>query len=162
MPLMSFFEWLQETDISIAIRESRMLFPVLEGSHVLALALSVGIIVILDLRLVGWGMRSTPVSRIFENLRPWALFGFVIMFVTGILLFISEPVKCATTPSFLIKLVLLAFAGVNALVFDRGIYPGVARWDTAAAVPVPAKFAGAASLFLWFAIIFLGRWTAYA
>ena len=162
MPFMSFFEWLQETELSVAIRESRLLFPVLEGSHVLALAISVGIIVLLDLRLVGWGMRSTPVSRIFENLRPWALFGFVVMFVTGILLFISEPVKCVTTPSFLAKLVLLAFAGVNALVFDRGIYPSVAGWDTELAVPRRAQFAGAASLFLWFAIIFLGRWTAYA
>ena len=159
---MNFFEWLQETDISTAIRESNVLFPLLEGSHVMALALSVGIIVVLDVRLVGWGMRATPVSRIFENLRPWALFGFAIMFATGILLFISEPVKCVSTPSFLVKLVLLAFAGANALFFDRGVYPAVAGWDTAASLPGRAKFAGAASLVLWFAIIFLGRWTAYA
>jgi len=159
---MNFFEWLQETDMSVMIRESRLLFPMLEGTHVMALALSVGIIVILDVRLVGWGLRSTPVSRIFENLRPWALFGFAIMFATGILLFISEPVKCMTTPSFLVKLGLLAFAGINALVFDRGVYPNVAAWDTAVVLPGKAKFAGAASLFLWFVIIFLGRWTAYA
>ena len=162
MPFMSFFQWLQETDMSVAIRESRLMFPLLEGTHVMALALSVGIIVVLDVRLVGWGLRSTPVSRIFENLRPWALFGFTIMFVTGILLFISEPIKCMTTPSFLIKLVLLAFAGLNALFFDRGVYPSIAGWDTSLAIPGRAKFAGAASLFLWFVIIFLGRWTAYA
>jgi hypothetical protein len=159
---MSFFEWLQETDISTAIRESRLVFPLLEGSHVMALALSVGIIVVLDVRLVGWGLRSTPVSRIFENLRPWALFGFAIMFVTGILLFVSEPVKCMTTPSFIVKLFLLAFAGANALFFDRGVYPSIAGWDTSLAIPWRAKFAGATSLFLWFTIIFLGRWTAYA
>jgi hypothetical protein len=76
-------------------------------------------------------------------------------------LFWSEPVKCATTASFLVKTGLLALAGLNALVFDRGVYPNVAAWDTAEILPGKAKFAGAASLALWFSIIFCGRWTAY-
>ena len=117
---------------------------------------------VLDLRLVGWGMRETPVSRIFEQLRPWSLFGFSVMFLTGILLFWSEPVKCYTTPSFLIKTALLGLAGVNALVFDRKVYPRVTGWDTAALLPAQARFAGGASLALWSAIILCGRWTAYS
>jgi hypothetical protein len=161
MSYLSVFEWLQETPISVGIRESTLLFPVLEGTHVLALALSVGTIVALDLRLVGWGMRKTPVSTIFEQLRPWSLLGFGLMFLTGILLFWSEPVKCATTGSFIVKMVLMAFAGVNALFFDRTVYPTVASWDTAVLVPSRAKMAGAVSLFLWFGVIFCGRWTAY-
>jgi len=162
MHVISLFEWLEQTGFSVRIRESTLLFPLLEGTHVLALAISVGIIVILDLRLAGWGMRDTPVSRIFTKLRPWAVFGFAIMFITGILLFISEPVKCVTTPSFLLKLAFLALAGVNAFVFDRRVYPAVAEWDNAGVLPGRARFAGVASLVIWFAVIFLGRWTAYA
>lgn len=71
-------------------RNATLLFPVLEGTHVLALALSVGTIVALDLRLVGWGTRKTPVSTIFEPLRLWSLLGFGLMFLTGLLLFWSE------------------------------------------------------------------------
>jgi hypothetical protein len=161
MPLLSVFEWLQNTPVSTGIRESTLLFPLVEGTHVLAIALSVGTIVLLDLRLVGWGMRGTRVSSLFEQLRPWSLFGFALMFVTGIVLFVSEPVKCVTTTSFLVKTVLLMLAGVNALAFDRGVYPNVAAWDTADVLPSRAKFAGAASLALWFGVIFCGRWTAY-
>src|SRR5437870_5240244 len=115
MPLLSYFEWLQNTPLSTGIRESTLLFPIVEGTHVLSIALSVGIIVLLDLRLVGWGMRKTRVSSLFEQLRPWSLFGFAVMFLTGAVLFVSEPVKCVTTTSFLVKTVLLMLAGVNAL-----------------------------------------------
>lgn len=157
----SFLAWMEQTPLSVTIRESQLLFPFLEGLHVLALALSVGTIVALDLRLLGWGLRRTRVTTIFEQLRPWSLAGFVVMFVTGILLFWSEPVKVWGQPSFVIKMVLLGVLGVNALVFDRGIYPQVGTWDAAETVPARARFAGATSLLLWFAVISLGRWTAY-
>jgi len=154
-------EWLQRTTVSTAIRESTLMFPLIEGSHVLGLALSVGTIVALDLRLMGWGMRKTPVSVIFEQLRPWSLLGFAAMFITGILLFWSEPVKCYTTASFIIKMVFLLGTGINAYLFDRRVYPTVAGWDTAEVVPTRARLAGYSSLFLWAGVIFMGRWTAY-
>ena len=154
-------EWLQRTSVSTAIRESTLMFPLIEGSHVLGLALSVGTIVALDLRLMGWGMKKTPVSVIFEQLRPWSLIGFVFMFITGLLLFWSEPVKCYTTGSFILKMVFLVGTGINAFFFDRRVYPTVAGWDTAEVVPPRARMAGYASMLLWAGVIFMGRWTAY-
>ena len=161
MSLLEFMQWLETTSVSTGIRESTLAFPVIEGSHVLALGLSVGTIVALDLRLMGWGMKKTPVSVIFEQLRPWSLLGFAIMFVTGILLFWSEPVKCYRTGSFILKMVFLLGTGINAMIFDRTVYPSVAGWDTAAVVPSRARMAGYTSLFLWAGVIFCGRWTAY-
>lgn len=161
MSILDWAEWLQNTSGSIAIRESTLLFPLIEGTHVLAIALSVGIIVLLDVRLLGWGLRGTPVSDVFEKLRPAALFGFGIMFLTGILLFWSEPVLCVSKISFLVKLGLLALAGLNALIFDRIVYPSVSGWNTAELIPTRAQFAGGTSLALWLAVIFCGRWTAY-
>lgn len=159
--MLEFFQWLETTGVSVAIRESTLMFPVIEGTHVLSLALSVGTIVALDLRLVGWGLKKIPVSVIFEQLRPWSLLGFAIMFITGILLFWSEPVKCATTPAFIVKMILLAGTGINAFLFDRRVYKTVSSWDSAVDVPGRAKLAGYASLILWFGVIFAGRWTAY-
>jgi hypothetical protein len=161
MSILGWAEWLNNTSGSIAIRESTLVFPFIEGSHVLAIALSVGVIVLLDVRLLGWGLRGTPVSDVFERLRPLALIGFGVMFLTGILLFWSEPVLCVTKVSFLVKLGLLALAGLNALIFERSVYPTVRGWDTAALVPSRARFAGGASLALWLGVIFCGRWTAY-
>jgi len=161
MSILQWAEWLQNTSISTAIRESTLLFPFIEGTHVLAIALSVGIIVLLDIRLLGWGLRKTPVSDVFEKLRPYALAGFAVMFITGILLFWAEPILCVTKVSFIVKLGLLVLAGLNALIFDRRVYPTVKGWNTSAVIPGRAQFAGGASLALWAAIIFCGRWTAY-
>ena len=161
MSILWAFEWLQNTGVSTAIRESTLVFPLIEGTHVLAIAVSVGVIILLDLRLLGWGMRRTPVSDIFEKLRPLALFGFTIMFATGVLLFVSEPIRCVTATPFLLKTGLLALAGINAFIFDRKVYPSVAGWNTTGTIPGRAVFAGAASLVLWLGVIACGRWTAY-
>jgi len=162
MSLLDTMHWLETTQVSTGIRESTLMFPVLEGTHLLSVTLSVGLIVALDLRLLGWGMANTPVSMIFNQLRkPWALLGFAINMITGILLFWSEPVKCYTTGSFILKMVFLLGTGINAFFFDRYVYPSVDAWDNKLVVPARAKFAGGLSLALWAGVIFCGRWTAY-
>jgi hypothetical protein len=161
MSLLALCEWLENTAFSVGMRESTALWPGIICVHALSLMLSVGTILALDIRLVGWGMRNTPVSYIFGHLRPWTLWGFGLTMASGFLLFASEPVKCYKSPSFWIKCILMAAAGVNALIFERQLYPSVAKWDTADSVPPRAKFAGAASIVLWMGVIFCGRWTAY-
>jgi hypothetical protein len=161
MDLLPFFEWLENTGFSVGMRESTALWPGIICVHALSLMLSVGTILALDIRLVGWGMKDTPVSYIFQHLRPWTLVGFALTFISGVLLFISEPVKCYKSPSFWVKCILMAAAGINALLFERQLYPTVGKWDTGESVPARAKFAGAASIALWMGVIFCGRWTAY-
>src|SRR5438552_633116 len=94
MSLLSFFTWLQNTSISTGIRESVWVFPIIETIHLLALAFSVGIIMFVDLRLIGVAMRDQPVTEVFNRLQPMALKGFVINVLSGALLFWSEPLKC--------------------------------------------------------------------
>jgi hypothetical protein len=158
---LSIFKWIENTSSSTTIRESVYLFPAIITIHLLTVFLSAGTIVALDLRLLGWGMKRIPVSVIFDQLRPWSLTGFTINIISGALLFWSEPVKMATTGSFILKMVFMALAGVNALFFDRLLYPNVAGWDNALALPGKARFAGGASLFLWAGVIICGRWSAY-
>ena len=162
MTLLSILEWLQETSVAIGIRESLFWFPFLIGLHVMGTVTSVGLILALDIRLLGWGMRGTPVSAIFEQLRPWAIGGFVYQIVTGVLLFWSEPVKCYNSLPFWIKMVAMMLAFGNAFLFDKTVYPSSASWDNATTMPFRAKFAGVASLVLWTLVIWGGRWTAYS
>ena len=160
MSLLSFCQWLQDTAFSTNIRESVWTFPIIETTHLMALAFSVGIIVFVDLRLVGLALRDRPVSEVFERLQPMALKGFAINVVTGLLLSISEPLKCYHSPYFRIKVVLLFLLGVNALTFQY-YYRGVSAWDKAPATPARARFAGWLSLVFWAGVVVMGRAIAY-
>jgi hypothetical protein len=114
-----------------------------------------------DLRLIGAAMRRQPVTDIIEQLQPWALGGFALMFLSGGLLFFSEPLKCYHSAFFQTKLVLLALLGINALMFHARVYRRVAAWNKSADVPLSARLAGYVSLTLWMTVIVLGRGIAY-
>ena len=161
MNLPAFFQWLESTGGSIAIRESTLAYPVIETTHVLALCLFMGMIAMLDLRLVGVGLRGIPVSEVAGKLLPWALFGFSLMAVSGVLLFYSGPVKASNNIFFRVKMCLIILTGINALLFHSTIYRRVALWDNDPSPPRRAKVAGILSLVLWSAVVICGRMQAY-
>jgi hypothetical protein len=161
MHLVSLFQWLNESGFSVWLRESDWPFPIIETVHILGLGLSVGTIMWVDLRLLGLVTKRHRVSDIVVQLEPWAIAGFAVMFVSGLLLFISEPMKCYSTVSFRLKAVMLVLTGLNVWYFHAKVYPSVAEWDEAAILPWRAKMVGFASIVLWFGIIIAGRWTAY-
>jgi len=161
MHLVSLFQWLNDSAPSVWLREGEWPFPIIETIHILGLGLSVGTIMWIDLRLMGWVTRQHRVSAIVGPLEPWAIAGFVVMFVSGFLLFLAEPMKCFTTLSFQLKAGMLVLTGLNVWYFHAKVYPGVADWDETPSAPWQAKMVGAASMFLWFGIIIAGRWTAY-
>jgi len=161
MTLASFCQWLQDTPWGTGIRESVWVFPIIEGTHVLALALSVGVLVVIDLRLAGVLMRRQPVSQISNQLMPWSLAGFAIMFLTGALLFWSQAVKAYGSIFFRIKLALLLLAGINALVFELTLRRTVATWDNDETPPFRARLAGVLGIILWAGVIAAGRTMAY-
>ncbi|MBV8903805.1 MAG: hypothetical protein JOZ22_09220 [Acidobacteriia bacterium] len=117
---------------------------------------------LLDLRLLGLVMRRRPVSQVASQFLPWVWTGFTVMILTGALLFASEAVKCYNSPFFRVKLVLIAVAGLNALVFHKTVFHGVHTWDKDAPTPPRAKFAGACSLLVWIGVVAMGRALAYA
>jgi hypothetical protein len=162
MSLLSIAQWLQDTSISTGIRESVWVFPIIETVHLLALAFSVGIIMFVDLRLIGAAMRERPVTEVFDRLQPMALKGFAINVLSGMLLTLSEPVKCYHSVYFMIKMVLLLLLGLNAVAFQYLTYPNVAGWDKAVATPFGAKLAGWVSLAFWLGVVVMGRAIAYA
>jgi hypothetical protein len=154
-------EWLASTNGSIALHESLYMYPLVESTHVLALTLFLGMAVMLDLRLLGVALRRVPMTEIKARLGPWMVAGFVVMVVTGALLFYAIPVRSYQSLFFRIKVVALILAGLNAFVFHSGVDRHVAEWDLAPAPPAAARRAGAASLVLWAVIVVSGRMIAY-
>ena len=159
--LLRFCQWLDETYWSTRLHESLWGYPLTESTHVWALALFVGFAVLLDLRLLGWALPRVPVSEVARRLLPWTRAGFVVMVVTGFMLFYAIPVRSYQNIFFRVKIILLILAGLNAFLFHNGIFKRVASWDKQIPPPPRARFAGAASLLLWAMIIFAGRMIAY-
>ena len=157
MSLLPFFEWCEATAIGDAIRSSLWLFPVIESVHLLALALMGGAVLIVDLRLLGLGLGRQPVARIARDAQPWLIASLAVMLVTGILMFLSESIKCYYSPPFWYKMTFLPLAATFALTVRRK----VAAADESRVGPLWGKLVGLVSLGLWFGVGFSGRWIAF-
>jgi hypothetical protein len=159
--MLSICQWIQQTPLSVAIRESIWVYPILNVLHCVGILLVAGTIVVVDLRLLGFGMRRTVVSSVVSQVLPWTLSGFGFMFLTGSLLAWSEPVRLYRSIFFPWKLLFLAIAGLNALLFYLGVYRGVGSWDSATLTPARARLAGALSILSWICVIAAGRAVGY-
>jgi hypothetical protein len=159
--LQHFCQWLFDSQVGTAIRESVYVFPIIDAVHVLGMALLVGTVAILDLRLLGVILKTEPVSQVAKQVLPLTWCGFGVMFVSGFLLFWAEAAKSYGNPAFRIKLVLLFLVGLNPLIFHSTIYRSVANWNQAEVTPRRARLAAVLSLTLWGGIIAAGRSIAY-
>ena len=157
MSLLELCQWIQDTQVGTAIRESILVYPIILSVHLLALSVSVGTLVWFDLRLLGFKMRVQPVSEVYNQLMPWMLGGFLVMFLTGGLLFWALAAKCYGNIYFRIKMAALLLAGLNALIFHLLTQRTIADWDAAPVPPIGARLAGVVSIVLWVVIIGAGR-----
>jgi uncharacterized protein DUF6644 len=159
--LLPIFEWLNNTTLANTIHEVLWLFPTLLTVHILGTVLLAGTIAILDLRLLGNGMRRQAVSELAEQLLPWTWAGFALVALSGLFLLAAEAVKAYGSTTFWVKMGLLVVAGLNMAFFHRNVYRSVNEWNHAAATPWAARAAGATSLLLWLAIITTGHMLPY-
>src|SRR5512142_1104051 len=105
--LKPFFEWNDKAWLGQAIAGTIWAFPVIETIHILALTMMFGAIVIIDLRMMGFGLRKQPVSVLAKNLEPYMTWGLVTMLATGYILFTSEAMKCFVNEGFKFKMEVL-------------------------------------------------------
>ena len=161
MSLFRFFEWLGNTSWSIAFHESRYVFLLVLMIHVLTLSVFVGTALMIDLRLLGRTMTGVPVSQVMTRLMPWTEAGFLVMIVTGTLLFYAAPVARYENIFFRLKMAALAMAVINVWLFRRNVYRRVGDWDLDPVPPRRVRMVGALSLLLLALIITAGRMMAY-
>ena len=152
---------LQNSSLGAAIRQSDWWYALLNVAHVLALMVAAGTIMFFDLRLLGFGLKRTPVSEAAARLLPWTWGGFSVMALTGSLLICSEAERLYFNTAFRVKVVCLILAGLNVLLFHATIFRTVDQWDRDAIAPARARIAGAVSLALWLAMLAAGRMIGY-
>lgn len=154
--LLGFFEWCEATAIGHAIRVSPWLFPVIEAVHLLGLCLLGGSLLVVDLRMLGVGLRRQTIAELAKDARPWLLGSIGVMIATGTALFLSESVKCYYSQAFWVKITTIPLA----LLFTMTVRQRVARatLETTAIT----KMVAIVSLALWFTVAAAGRWIGFS
>lgn len=160
MNLLQICEAIENSSIGTSIRESNY-YWMLNGSHVLGIAISAGAIFWFDLRAMGVNMRQMRLSEVYRQINAWMVGGFILMIITGALLFWARAAASYMNVYFRIKLLGLLLAGVNAWYFNYRTARGIAGWDAAGVPPWNVRMAGLASIVLWAAVIAAGRLMAY-
>ena len=155
------FDALSATPLSRFVRESEWAFPAIESAHVVAIALVVGMITIVDLRLLGLASARAAYTDISAAVLPWTWGAFTLAALSGTLMFISQPGAYWENLAFRMKIGLLFFAGANVLFFHLVTCRDVSRWNHESSAPLPARLAAMLSLALWIAVVFLGRWIGF-
>ena len=152
--------WLESSALAHAMRQWLWLYPAVEITHIVGIALLVGAAAMFDLRLLGLS-RGVPVAALARHLLPWARAGLGVMALTGALMFTAHATEFGASPVFRLKLVLITAGCLNAAIFHRWPFRAVTGWDVGAAAPPAAKAAAMASLTLWTSAIACGRLLAY-
>jgi len=158
MDLFPYFEWCASTSLSQAISQSTWAFAVIESVHLLALSLIGGAVLMLDLRLLGLGLRGATVEEVARDAQPWLVGSLIVMLVTGFLLFMSEPVKCYYSLPFRVKMLCLALGMLFAFTVRRR----VAMAGEGSVRPLWMKVVAIVSLALWFGVGAGGRWIGFS
>ena len=156
MLVQSFATWIKATKLSWFVIQSPWVWPAAETLHFIGLAMLIGVIALIDLRLLGVA-KHLPFAPLHRFL-PVGISGFVICFATGTLFFAGDPFQYIHNPVFWFKILFIILAGINVLLFYlTGVFHTVEGLGPGQDAPVSAKLIAATSLFLWIGVMYLGR-----
>ena len=155
--LLPFFEWCETVWLGRVVVGSNWLFPVIEAVHLLGLSVLGGAILLVDLRLLGTGLKQRTAEELWRESRPYLIGAIVVMLATGIPLFLSEAIKCYYNDSFWVKMTTLPFA----IAFAFTIRARTVR-DSVRNTARRQKLVGALSITLWVIVAAAGRWIGFS
>jgi hypothetical protein len=158
MSLLGFFHWCEQSGIGNAIRQSSWLFPVIEAIHLLGLGVIGGAVLVVDLRLLGLGLRRQSTLQLARDAQPWLIGSLLLMMTTGGLLFLSESIKLYYHEAFWFKMASL----ILAIVFTFTIQRKVILASETRLEPVWSKVVALVSILLWSGVGIGGRWIGFS
>jgi hypothetical protein len=158
MGILTFVTWLDNSALAHGIRDSRWLFPVIEACHLLGLAVLGGCVLIVNMRLLGMGLRGQSASEVASDVKPFMLTSLAVMLVSGFLLFASEAIKCSDNTAFWVKMSCLALAIIATFTIQNRAIQIEGRSRGAFQV----KLAALVSVLLWAGVGVSGRWIGFS
>ena len=155
--LLPLFEWFETVRLGRVVVGSLWLFPVIEAVHLLALSMLGGAILIVDLRLLGTGLKHRSPAELWRESRPYLIGAIAMLIATGVPLFLSEAIKCYYSQAFWVKMTTLPFAIAFAFTIRARTLTDDVR-NTARR----QKLVGALSILLWLTVAAAGRWIGFS
>ncbi len=156
MSLLQLFKWFDATTISQIIRNSTYIFPVVEVFHLFGLTLLLGTITVIDMRMLGLGLRRQSIAQVAGPLAPWYIGAAALTIVSGILLFLSEAMKCYGNAAFPYKMWFLLAGIILYFAFQRRVTSPNSRAGSGT-----LKVIAVLSLILWYGVAIAGRAIAF-
>jgi hypothetical protein len=156
---MAFLEWLQGSWVGLLVAESLWGYPLLETIHTIGMAMLIGSLGLINLRVLGYKPELPIVGT--RELLPLAWLGFTLNAISGSLLFTSSAVEFFDSYTFRIKMVLIVLGGLNAALLGRRIFRDAAAGTSPVALPASTRWIAATSLVFWFGAVCAGRLVAY-
>jgi hypothetical protein len=156
---MAFLEWLQGTWVGVLVAESLWGYPLLETIHSIGMAMLIGSLGLINLRVLGY-KPSLPLLGM-QQLLPLAWLGFTLNAISGSLLFTSDAVYFFESYTFRIKMVLIVLGGLNAALLGRRIFRDATAGSPATPPTASTKWIAASSLVFWLGAVCAGRLIAY-
>jgi uncharacterized protein DUF6644 len=153
MFILHLFQWLGRTPIGIYMQQSTYAFAVVEMFHLLSLSILGGAILIVNLRVLGLGLRSQSAAGLAQELKPYLIGSLIVSVVTGILLLSEEPMKCYYNEAFRLKMLFLVLAVFFYFVIQQRLF----LRDPNGGGNLFAKLMGIVSLLLWLSVGLAGR-----
>jgi hypothetical protein len=151
--LIEFTRWLEHSGLGQGIHNSSWLFPFIEVFHLIAIGILGGAVLLVDLRLFGWGLRRHPAAELARDVQPVLNIGLAVLLISGFLLYASEGAKMYFNAAFRFKMACLFLALLYTFTWHRKIAAdsgtGVSR--------LGARLAAALSLLLWISVGLGGR-----
>lgn len=157
----SFCKWLAATPVSQTIQTVEWIIPAVQTVHILAVAAVMTSVLMINLRMLGIGARAWSIASTAERFLPFIWWPLPLLLVTGATLIIAEPARALQNPVFMLKMGLLVAAVGTTLACQIPLRRDAAFWERTAARRRAAAVFAIASLPLWIAIVFAGRWIAY-
>lgn len=151
-------DWLANTSLSMAIQNAFWVIPTVQIVHIVAIAVVMSSMAMLDLRLVGVFGRTQTIAAMAERFLPWVWTAVVVLLASGSILIIGEPGRELLNAMFWLKMSLLACVLLVTATFQYLLRNGSGFWERRRPVAIVV---GVASLALWTAVLAAGRWIAY-
>jgi uncharacterized membrane protein SirB2 len=156
-----FCDWLSLTPVSMFFQTVEWIIPAVQSVHILAIAIVMSSVIMVDLRLLGLMGHSQSISGLTRRFIPWVWCSLVVLLLTGIVLITAEPRRDLLNPVFQAKMALVVVAIIVTAIFQETVRRNMEFWDLSPRSRWGAWITAVVSLLVWTAIVVCGRWIAY-
>ena len=159
--MLDFAQWLGQTRISLAIQTNLWVIPTVQSIHIVAIGIVLSSVFMIDLRVFGWAGTDQTLAETTRRFAPWLWGALGVLFVTGVLMIVGEPVRELLSLSFWLKMALVGVGAGLAAGFQVALRRHEREWEASLVNRRTTKGLAAATFLVWCGVVILGRLIAY-